>query len=61
MTPRDPSDPSKPKPPFVARGILGDFGSREWRAERMFDDRIAMLKRAIPARIVGDFDPDLPQ
>jgi hypothetical protein len=61
MTPRDndPSDP--PRPPPLARGILGDFGSREWRAERMFDDRIAMLKRAIPARIVGDFDPDLPQ
>jgi hypothetical protein len=62
MTPNNPGSPPSKKPPPDSGGILGNyFGTPEWRAERMFDDRIAMLKRAIPARIVGDFDPECPQ
>jgi hypothetical protein len=63
MTPNNPgSPPSRKPPPVVARGILGDLGSREWRAERQLTDRLAMLVRAIPARVpIVDFSDEAKQ
>jgi hypothetical protein len=62
MTPNNPGSPPSRKPPPEARGILGNFGSAEWRAERQMTDRLAMLVRAIPARVpIVDFGDEATQ
>jgi hypothetical protein len=62
MTPNNPGSPPSKKPPPEAQGILGNFGSPEWRAERQMTDRLAMLVRAIPARVpITDFDEAVKQ